>query len=156
VTDRTQRHECATPTPPVAPEPAPEVADRAPSRTDPGSTSKPRLLLVEDDLRTQSALRKIFTKLGWEVHSAMTVAGGLALLRLFPPDGLILDLMLPDGDGIDVLREVHSGQLGTRVAVTTGVLDGDRLEAVRLLRPEAVVRKPVDLELLIRALGPGR
>ena len=35
-----------------------------------------RVLLVEDDWRTHSALRKILGKLGWEVHSAMTVSGG--------------------------------------------------------------------------------
>ena len=61
-------------------------------------------------------------RLGWEVHSAMTVSGGLALLDL-RPDAVILDLMLPDGDGMEVLRKVRAEKLETKVAVTTGIED---------------------------------
>jgi two-component system OmpR family response regulator len=113
---------------------------------------KPRLLLVEDDWRTQSALRKILTKLGWEVHSAMTVSGGLALLHL-KPQAIILDMMLPDGDGIDVLRQVRAESQAVKVAVTTGIEDRARLEEIRKLAPDALLRKPLDLEDLLRALG---
>ena len=118
-------------------------------------SSRPRLLLVEDDWRTHSALRKILGKLGWEVHSAMTVSGGLALLEL-KPEAIVLDLMLPDGDGLAVLRKVRSEQLQTKVAVTTGVDDHDRLEAARSLEPNALLRKPVDLDDLLRVLGIDR
>jgi len=120
------------------------------------SASKPRLLLVvEDDRTTLLALRRILTRLGWDVHSASTVAGGLDLLDL-RPRALILDLMLPDGDGLAVLRRVRAENLPTRVAVTTGVHDDDRLEAVRRLRPDGLIRKPVDLDLLLAAIGPAR
>ncbi len=117
--------------------------------------ARPRLLLVEDDPCTHSAFRKIFARLGWEVSSAMTVAGGLMLLEL-RPEALILDLMLPDGDGVDLLRKIRADRLATRVAVMTGVEDRDRLDAVRLLRPEALVRKPVDLDEVLRAIGARR
>jgi len=119
-----------------------------------GPASNPRLLLVvEDDRTTLSALRRILTRLGWDVHTAMTVAGGLDLLSL-RPQAIILDLMLPDGDGLAVLRRVRAENLPTRVAVTTGVHDGPRLEAVRQLRPEGLIHKPVDLDQMLRAIGP--
>jgi CheY-like chemotaxis protein len=114
--------------------------------------AKPRLLLVEDDWRTHSALRKILGKLGWEVHSAMTVSGGLALLEL-KPDAIILDLMLPDGDGMAVLLKVRSEQLPMKVAVTTGVEDRKRLDEIRKLAPDALLRKPLELRDLLRVLG---
>ena len=119
---------------------------------DEGELSKPRLLLVEDDWRTHSALRKILGRLGWEVHSAMTVSSGLALLDL-KPDAVILDLMLPDGDGMAVLRKVRSEQLASKVAVTTGIEDRARLEEIRKLQPDALLRKPLDLSDLLRAIG---
>lgn len=118
----------------------------------PGDPPRRRLLLVEDDWRSHSALRKIFMKLGCEVHSAVTVSGGLALLDL-NPEGVILDLMLPDGDGLGVLRKVRSERLASRVVVTTGVEDPDRLEEVRRLRPDGLLRKPFDFDELFRALG---
>jgi DNA-binding response OmpR family regulator len=113
---------------------------------------RPRLLLVEDDWRTHSALRKILTKLGWEVHSAMTVSGGLALLHL-KPQAIILDMMLPDGDGMEVLRQVRADKNPAKVAVTTGIEDRERLEEIRQLSPDALLRKPLDLDDLLRALG---
>ena len=116
-----------------------------------GEAAKPRMLLVEDDWRTHSALRKILSKLGWEVHSAMTVAGALALLDL-KPDAIVLDLMLPDGDGAAVLRKVRSEKLRAKVAVTTGVEDSRRLEEIRGLAPDALLRKPLELGDLLRAL----
>jgi DNA-binding response OmpR family regulator len=113
---------------------------------------RPRLLLVEDDSRTHNALRKILSRLGWEVHSAMTVAGGLALLDI-KPEAIILDLMLPDGDGEVVLRKVRTDLLPAKVAITTGIEDHRRLEEIRKLRPDALLRKPLDLNDLLRVFG---
>jgi DNA-binding response OmpR family regulator len=115
-------------------------------------SARPRLLLVEDDWSTHTALRKILVKLGWEVHSAMTVSGGLALLHL-NPQAIILDLMLPDGDGMDVLRRVRDENHPAKVAVTTGIEDRARLEEIRRLAPDALLRKPLELKDLLRVLG---
>jgi DNA-binding response OmpR family regulator len=112
---------------------------------------RPRVLLVEDDWRTHAALRKILIKKGWEVHSAMTVSGGLALLHL-RPQAIILDMMLPDGDGMELLRLVRAENHPTKVAVTTGMEDRARLEEIRKLRPDALLRKPLELDDLLRAL----
>jgi CheY-like chemotaxis protein len=117
--------------------------------------SKRRLLLVEDDWRTHNALRKILGKLGWDVQSAMTVSGGLALLDQ-NPDAIILDLMLPDGDGEAVLRKARAECPLTRIAITTGVEDHVRLEEIRNLQPDALLRKPLDLDELLQVIGSSR
>ncbi len=116
-----------------------------------GDPTKRRVLLVEDDWRTHAALRKILTKLGWEVYSAMTVSGGLALLHL-RPQAIILDMMLPDGDGMAVLRQVRAEQQTAMVAVTTGIEDRVRLEEIRHLAPDALLRKPLELDDLLKLL----
>jgi DNA-binding response OmpR family regulator len=127
-----------------------------PNDSRPGTEApKRRLLLVEDDWPTHNALRKILGKLGWDVQSAMTVSGGLSLLAQ-NPEAVILDLMLPDGDGMDVLRKVRTDHLAIRVAVTTGVEDRTRLDEVRSLKPDALLRKPLDLNDLLRVLEPDR
>ncbi len=134
---------------------AQDIPAEQPSSADGGGPAKPRLLLIEDDWRTHSALRKIFTKLGWEVHSAMTVSGGLALLQL-RPDAIVLDMMLPDGDGITLLRKVRSEDHPVTIAVTTGIEDSTRLDEIRSLVPDGLFRKPLELNELLRVLDAAR
>ncbi len=111
-----------------------------------------RMLVVEDDRVTRNALQRLFERRGWDVLVAATVAEGLAQLDP-PPDCLILDLMLPDGDGAEVLRTVRAQGLPTKVAVCTGTGDADRLAEVASMNPEALLRKPVALADVVLACG---
>jgi len=108
---------------------------------------------VEDDPATSRALRLILGRKGWDVVVAKTLAEARTLL-LPAPQGVVLDLMLPDGDGASLLAEIRDNGLPTRVVVTTGVNDPDRLAAVRALLPTAVLTKPITLPDLLRALDP--
>jgi DNA-binding NarL/FixJ family response regulator len=83
---------------------------------------------------------------------ASTLADAFALLDN-GPDWLILDLMLPDGDGERVLQTLRSSGSPTRVIVTTGVFDAQRLQEVSRLLPEAVLRKPIDVRQLLRMMA---
>src|SRR4051794_3761034 len=86
------------------------------SRNGGGPMDRPRLLVVDDDPCTRMALHALFTRRGWEVALASTVAAGLA--GLVPsPHCVILDLMLPDGGGEAILREVRANHPRTMVAV---------------------------------------
>jgi len=109
------------------------------------------MLVVEDDRTTRDLLRAIFTRKGWKVAVAATVADGLA--KLDPaPDFLILDITLPDGEGTDILRQIREARLPTRVAVATA-LNPDSLPAVRRMSPEAFLQKPIDVTEMCRACG---
>jgi DNA-binding response OmpR family regulator len=102
------------------------------------------MLIVEDHEPTRRTLAKLFAMRGYEVHVASTITEGLKLLAV-DPDCLILDLMLPDGEGEDVLRRVRGTGSRTKVAVASGTGDERRLEAVRRLSPDALFRKPICL-----------
>jgi DNA-binding response OmpR family regulator len=105
-----------------------------------------RLLVVEDDAATQDALREIYTRQGWHVSVAGTEVQALACLDSEPePCCLILDLMLPDGDGSAVLKKVRAKGLRTRVAVCSGTVDLALTRAVSLLKPDAMIPKPIHL-----------
>ncbi len=112
--------------------------------------SRDRVLIVEDHAPTRGSLKRIFAGKGWDARTAATMAGGLAGLDP-PPDCVVLDLMLPDGQGEAILRKIRADGLPTRVvAVTTAVSDLDRLAEVARLRPEALLTKPIDPEVLCR------
>ena len=105
-----------------------------------------RLLIVEDDSATRQRLRTLFEGKGWDVREAGTVGEALSALNTQPePCCLILDLVLPDGDGSVVLEKVRAKRLKTRVAVCTGIDDLARLRGVAGLLPDAILAKPITL-----------
>ena len=110
---------------------------------------RPRLLVVDDDSSTRYALSTLFTRRGWVVDQASTVAEGLLKLES-RPICLILDLNLPDGGGETILGEVRLRFPGTVVAVCSASADFRQLEVVRGLRPELMLCKPIDIEPLDR------
>jgi len=113
------------------------------------------VLLVEDDPATCVALRMLLSRRGYDVTVATSVAAGCTQLASHPAC-IILDLMLPDGSGTKVLREVRSAGLPIRVLVTTGINDPEELAAVTSLKPDAILRKPIDLADLLQRLNEGR
>jgi DNA-binding response OmpR family regulator len=74
-----------------------------------------RLLVVEDEARILEVLRVALSRAGFAVDAVATVADARAALPLAPYDAVILDLGLPDGDGLDLLTEHR--QAGSRVPV---------------------------------------
>jgi two-component system, OmpR family, phosphate regulon response regulator OmpR len=68
----------------------------------------PRILLIEDDLRLAEMVTSYLGEAGFLVNHAPTGQAGIALAGREAFDALILDLMLPDIDGLDVCRRVRS------------------------------------------------
>lgn len=115
------------------------------------SSSRGRVLLVEDDASTRRALSMILQQQGWAVSTAGTVAEGIRKLAT-RPDHVIVDLMLPDGDGAELLEHANASQLHPHVTVTTGVADSKHLDRVRRLGAQAVFIKPVNVPDLLKQL----
>ena len=76
-------------------------------------TQAARLLLIDDDARLASMVGDYLGQAGFAVEMAGSLAAGRALLAADAFDALVLDLMLPDGDGLDLCRELR-GQARTR------------------------------------------
>jgi CheY-like chemotaxis protein len=121
-----------------------------------GDPDRARVLIIDDDRTHASAIRSILTRKGCEVCATGTVADGVAMLAS-RPDYIVLDLMLPDGDGADVLRRVReldrAAGAPPRVIVTTAVNDEARLREVLALQPHRLLKKPIDLVDLLGAIG---
>jgi two-component system KDP operon response regulator KdpE len=66
-----------------------------------------RLLLVDDEPHLLRTLVLNSTARGYDVSTASTGTSALGQIRKLPPDVLVLDLGLPDVDGLDVIRELH-------------------------------------------------
>jgi len=68
----------------------------------------PRILLIEDDPRLAEMVSEYLGEAGFQVSTAATGGAGLAQLGREPYDALVLDLMLPDIDGLEVCRQLRS------------------------------------------------
>ena len=66
-----------------------------------------KLLLIDDDTRLSGMVADYLRAQGYGVDTAPTLAAGRELLRQGGHDALLLDLMLPDGDGLDLTRELR-------------------------------------------------
>ena len=114
-----------------------------------------RVLVVEDDGPTGHALALLLKHHRYEVISAHSVAEAVGRLTSEPaPDAVLLDLMLPDGDGLKVLETIRQRRLPSQVTVITGVGDLERLECAMRLNPRAVLQKPVDFPQILAQLPP--
>ena len=113
----------------------------------PQPVTRTRTLIVEDDPTSRDALLRILKMLGFETEAATTVAAGMQALAN-EPASLILDLMLPDGNGMEILRRIRSEKLPIRVAVLTGA-DRPMIDQANALQPDALFTKPVDLSKLL-------
>ena len=131
---------------------------RSKAAVPPGRLDDVRLLLVEDDEATRTALTAVLRNAGAEVTAVGTVADGLAAYRADRPDVILSDIGLPDGDGNDLIRQVRTDESDRKAAATPAIaltaLVGrkDRRRSVESGFQQHLA-KPVDPDLLIRTLG---
>jgi two-component system KDP operon response regulator KdpE len=107
-----------------------------------------RILVVDDEPQILRALETTLRVEGYDVETAATAEQALARAAMKPPDAVILDLVLPDGSGTDVCRELRSW---TRVPIVILSAVGDEREKVAALDSGAddYVTKPFSGEELL-------
>lgn len=110
-----------------------------------------RVLVVEDDPALGRLLCENLAFEGYQVDSASDAATAIASARQSPPDLMLLDLMLPDGDGFDVCREVSRSTPRTSIIILTAKQEPiDKIKGLDL-GADDYVTKPCGVgELLAR------
>ncbi len=108
-----------------------------------------RILIVDDEQTILDTLAEFFTDSGYKVACAPDGRSGLDELRRFEPALVLLDLRLPDMDGLEVLTEIKDTDPLAGVVMITG--HGDVDSAVRAMQSGAdhFVLKPIDLSVLV-------
>lgn len=84
-----------------------------------------RVLLVEDDVATARSVSVMLNTLGYVVDVADSGEDGMQIGRLYDYDVIILDLVLPDMDGYDVLRRFRKAGVDTPILILSGLLETD-------------------------------
>ena len=109
-----------------------------------------RVLLADDHPMIGAALDVLLRGTDYElVGRARSGADALAQIQRSKPDILLLDVNMPDGSGLDVLRELRQARRAPAVVLLTAGMDDSQLLAADGLEPEGIVLKTSDPALLL-------
>ena len=112
--------------------------------------NKPQILFVEDDTAVGNLIATTLETQNYQFHRAKTGAGALMDALSYRPDVMLLDLGLPDMDGIDVLRELRSWSSLPVVVVSARSHEHDKVQALDLGADDYIEKPFGTSELLAR------
>ncbi|PYK11323.1 MAG: hypothetical protein DME65_07590 [Verrucomicrobia bacterium] len=95
------------------------AATLPPTRTPEMKTGNHRVLIIDDERPVLMTLEALLTRHGYHVDTAPTASQGLKLLRSKPPSLILLDLQLPDADGLETLDRIKTEVPQIQVIILT-------------------------------------
>lgn len=107
------------------------------------------ILIVEDSELVSAALQTLLEAVGHRVSVAGSVRDALAAVDADPPQLTLLDLILPDGDGLAVARHLRAAHRDSTVVALTGRDASDVIDTCLAAGCETVLVKPVPTRELI-------
>lgn len=108
--------------------------------------------MVDDDDSVRTLFVRVLRDAGHEVAEAADGRAALRMQREQPADLIVLDLVMPEMDGIELLRELRGGQAGAPIIAVTGgnlVAAQPNLAAASLLGATRVLAKPFPTSTLV-------
>lgn len=109
---------------------------------------QPVILLVEDNPAILEANRQALAHEGYRIETANSLAEARQALAATPPDAIVLDILLPDGSGLDFLREMReAGQSAPVLLLTSLIKKDERLEGLQA-GGDDYITKPYDIDEL--------
>ncbi len=111
------------------------------------------ILVIDDDKLICILLRQVLGHHGHEVLTTTSGTHGVELFQKYRPKATVLDLRLPDLDGIDVLKELRTIDPTASVITLTGASNDDLLATARALGVTDVFYKGNSLHLLNQAIA---
>jgi two-component system response regulator AtoC len=106
-----------------------------------------KLLIVEDEVLFARAVMRRLQKAGYECAHVESLQDARTIFKQFSPDIVLLDMRLPDGNGLDLLSDL----VAKNVAVIVMTAHGEISDAVNAIKQGAIdyLKKPIDLEELL-------
>lgn len=109
-----------------------------------------KLLLIEDDKRQAEMLATFLASCGMDLHACHTAADGVRTLKSGQFDALLLDLMLPDGDGIEICQRVRTFSPIPIIMLTAKGEETDRIVGLEVGADDYLPKPYSPRELLAR------
>jgi len=107
-----------------------------------------KILVIDDEQSIRNLLDTLLSRKGYDVVLAESGRQGLELFRRERPDVIVLDLKMPEMDGLTVLRQIKNLDPGKPVIILTGAGTAEAEKQVRALGVTEYVEKEFSLHLL--------
>jgi len=109
-----------------------------------------KILVIDDDIIIQETLRDILVELGYSVNIAGDGKSALSRLNQDKPDLIIMDIRLPDIDGVSLCREIRQVKETSKIPilVLTALSDVTTYHDAKLFGALDYIVKPFDLDVL--------
>ena len=123
------------------------------------NTNKYRILFVEDENNIRSFVKTILEAGGYQVLTATTCQQGMMMFSSHIPDLILLDLGLPDKDGLELIREIRKESAVPILVLSARILESDKVTALDMGANDYITKPFGTAELLARvraALRNGR
>ncbi len=112
---------------------------------------KPKILVVEDDVAITNLIRTTLDTQNYQYHTAKNGAGALLDAVSYNADVIILDLGLPDMDGVDIIRKIRGWSNVPIIVVSARSEDQDKVEALDA-GADDYLTKPFSIDELLARL----
>ncbi len=111
------------------------------------------ILVIDDEQSIRGLLREVLEKAGHRVIEAPDGREGLAQYQKQPIDLVLMDLLMPETDGLEATLQLTREYVDAKVIAMTGA-QGDRnfLDVAKLLGARRTIAKPFDITALIQAV----
>jgi len=110
------------------------------------------ILVVDDEPLVRDLLVQFLSLRGYRALGVKDGAEALSMVEQAPPDLILLDLLMPGMDGVDVLRQLRQREYRGGVILITGSHDEGLLDEAWAMEPQEVIGKPIDLEQLLTSI----
>lgn len=122
-------------------------------------SNKPMILVVEDDVAVRNLMAVTLETRGYRYHLARNGSEALIEVTTHQPDVMLLDLGLPDMDGVEIIRKVRSWSVMPIIVISARSEDADKVEALDagaddyLTKPFSVDEMLARLRVALRRIG---
>jgi PAS domain S-box-containing protein len=115
-----------------------------------------RLLVIDDEPLVRSHVRRLLERHGFSVDSAADGNTGLGAIREVRPDVVLLDMMMPDLDGVEVVRRLRASGSNVPIVLCSGDLDAARERGLEPGMVQGMLQKPFGVGELLEAIDRAR
>jgi CheY-like chemotaxis protein len=112
-----------------------------------------KVLVVDDELEVRQVLREFLSTRGYDVTTASGGAEAVAIVETVKPDLILLDVAMPDMDGVETLKRIVAIEPTAAVIMVTANSDIGTTSKLLALGAVDYVPKPFDLDYLDQAVS---